>query len=302
MNLDPASGGVITNQPITPGCLDPRRPDHFRLTCGIPVARLSPGGVYITVNVLYQPYVGLDSSQGPTRTVAGYPAQVVTGPDTGGLGCPAAARWTLAATLARRHVEPSEVWILVCLGRPASPTTRRQISTMLATARIAARPPADAPVAGAAPCTAAEVGVLLGADVGGVSQTSALSYGVKNIGSRTCSLLGYPRVQLEAGTRPLPLVYHTGGGPYSVRPAVRPHRIYLRPGAYGSFLLAQWRCDLIDPNGRGQQPIATSIEITLPGQSVSTRRRPTDRTGQPDLAACGGAHRTTVYISPLVGY
>jgi hypothetical protein len=255
--------------------------------------------VYITINVLYQP---LDRSHASTRTIAGYPAQVVTGPDTGDLGCPAAARWTLRATLARAHRQPSEVWIFVCLGRPASPATRHQISAMLATARIAARPPADTPVPGAAPCTATQVSIRPGPDVGGVSQTSALSYAIKNTGARTCSLDGYPRVQLESGAHPLPAIVHNGGGPYSFGPAERAHQIYLRPGAYGSFLLAQWRCDLTNPNGRGQQFTATSITITLPGQSVTTRHRATGRTGQPSLGACGGVHATTIYINPVTAY
>lgn len=286
-SLDPQAAGYLTNEPIPAGC---RGTSRATVTCGQPVTTMGSGGVYVTVQVGYQPPVPLAQATG---TVGDYPADVVTGPDPGTDGCPAATTGTIAATLSRADVQPALIWIYACLGGSSTRQREQQVMSMLRSARIATRPPATEPVPGAPSCTGQDLVVQSGPQLSLVSQEGGLVYAVLNIGRGTCRITGYPRVQLSAPTTSLPFDYQDGGGPYLL-PGPAP-ALYLRPGVYASFQIDSSAC----VTGPGTQ--ATTVEITLPGQTTGTLLPAETRAGLRGLKYCGPAGQT-VYISALSAY
>lgn len=286
-SLNPQAAGYLTNEPIPAAC---RGRSAATVVCGQPIMTMGSGGVYVTVRVLYQPPEPLSQTN---RTIGGYPADVVTGPDPGTYGCPAATTRTIAATLSRADVQPSAVWIFACLGGPDTRQRQQQVASMLKLARIATRPPATEPVPGAPRCGSQDLHVEPGPPLSLMTEERGLLYAVHNIGRRTCRISGYPRVQLSGRTASLPFDYQDGGGPYL--PTGRPPALYLRPGEYASFQIDTSACET------AAGIAATNVEITLPGQTVATSLPAETRIGPRPLSYCPKPSQT-VYISALNAY
>jgi hypothetical protein len=286
-SLDPQAAGYLTNEPIPAAC---RGTNPATVVCGQPVTTMGGGGVYITVQVLYQQPVPLPQAN---RTIAGYPADIVIGPDPGTYGCPAATTRTIAATLARADVQPSQVWIFACLGGPSTRRTQQQVMSMLESARIATRPPATEPVPGAPMCTGRDLVVEPGPPPSLMTQEQGLVYAVLNIGRGTCRISGYPQVRLSAQATRLPFDYQHGGGP-GLLPERAP-ALYLRPGVYAWFQVDTPACETAAGTA------ATTAEITLPGQTTGTVLPAQSRAGARGVSYCGSPGQT-LYVSALTGY
>jgi hypothetical protein len=294
--LDPRTEGYLTNEPIIAGCATAHpRPAKVQ-DCGIPVAAMTPGGVFVRVSVLYQqPEDPLTAS--PNRRLAGFPASVVTGGQPGMVGCPPATRSVISTTIAPRHREPTAVDISACLGGRSTALAREQVRLMLDTATLTTRPPDTTPVRGATPCTGRQLSVGFGPQAGGVSQTEAILYAVRNISSHTCSIGGYPAVQLESRAGPVRAVYRDGGGQYANYPGDPRRPSYLRPGGYASFLIAHGRCQ----TSAGVH--ASRARITLPTAPAVTRvtLAVNDRSGGSGLFVCGDESKI-INISAIHGF
>jgi Protein of unknown function (DUF4232) len=286
-SVDPQAAGYLTNEPIPAAC---RGTAPATVVCGQPVTTMGSGGVYITVQVLYQQPAPLPQTN---TTIGGYPADSVIGPDPGTYGCPAATTRTIAVTLARANVQPSQVWIFACLGGPSTRQTQRQVMSMLESARIAMRPPATEPVPGAPICTSRDLIVNPGPPLSLMTQEQGLVYAVLNIGRGTCRISGYPQVQLSARAARLPFDYQDGGGPYLL--PGRPPALYLRPGVYAWFQIDTQACETQAGTA------ATTAEITLPGQTTGTALPAQTRAGASEFSYCGSRGQT-LYISALTGY
>lgn len=285
-SLDPQAAGYLTNEPIPAAC---HGPGPRTVVCGQPVTALGGGGVYITVQVLYQPPMPLQQAN---RTIGGYPADVVTGPDPGTDGCPAATTYTIAATLSRADVQPSEVLIFACLGGPDT-RQAQQVVSMLTSARIATRPAATEPVPGAARCGGRDLAIEPGPRLSSMTQERGLIYAVRNTGHDTCRVSGYPAVRLFAGMTRLPFAYHDGGGPYLV--PGRPPALYLRPGMYASFQIDTSAC------AAAAGTAVTTAEVTLPGQAATSSLPAATRTGPGPLGYCEQPGQA-IYVSALNAY
>jgi len=285
--LDPQATGYLTNEPVPAAC---RGTAPATVVCGQPVTTMGSGGVYVTVEVLYQQPMPLSQTNG---TIGGYPADIVIGPDPGTYGCPAATARVVAATLARSDVQPSEVWIFACLGGPSTHRTQQQVMSMLGSARIAMRPPATEPVPGAPMCTSRDLILELGPPLSLMTEEQGLVYAVLNIGRGTCRLSGYPQVQLSAHATRLPFRYQDGGGPYLL--PGRPPTLYLRPGVYAWFQIDTSACEFAPGTA------ATTAWIALPGQTSSTALPAETRAGIRGFSYCGSPGQT-LFISALTGY
>jgi hypothetical protein len=286
-SLDPHATGYLTNEPIPAAC---RGTSAATVVCGQPVTTMGSGGVYLTVQVLYQQPVRLSQTN---RTIGGYPADIVIGSDPGTYGCPAATTRTIATMLSRADVQPSQVWIFACLGGPGTRRTQQQVMSMLESARIATRPPATEPVPGAPMCAGQDLIVEPGPPPSLMTQEQGLVYAVLNIGRGTCRISGYPQVQLSVQTTSLPFGYQDGGGPYLL--PGRPPALYLRPGVYASFQIDTSAC--VTAAGTA----ATTAQITLPGQTTGATLPAETRAGVSRLSYCASPGQT-VYISALGAY
>ena len=92
-----------------------------------------------------------------------------------------------------------------------------------------------------------------------------MNFYVKNVGTRTCELDGYPTVQMIGSTKDLIPTLVTFGSDYTVPPVVS-RTILLKPGNRAIFLLGY-----ADMTGYGFDtcPIATTVRITPPGDLAS---------------------------------
>jgi hypothetical protein len=290
-NLQPGSEGYLTNLPIAAACA--HASDGPTSSCGNPVDRLTPRGVYIAVDVLYQ---DPDDTplEAPTQMVAGYPAQLLVGGDALS-ECPPGTATAISTTIAPPNLEPSQVWIFACLGVEAGYAARGQVMTMIATSTLHTRPPASQPVAGATRCATSQTRISPGPRAGGVSQTRALDYAVENVGTRACVLDGFPTVQLGVSGRRASLTYSDGGGPYSSTTFDKPDPTYLVPGGYASFLITQRLCQL-------RAATVTTVTVTLPGQTTAVELPAADQRGTVGLTACPGQRADVIYVGALTGY
>lgn len=286
-SLDPQAAGYLTNEPIPAGC---RGTSSATVACGQPVTTMGSGGVYVTVQVAYQPYGPLPQAN---RTVGGYPANVAIGPNPGTDGCPAATSRTVTATLSRPDVQPSEIWIFACLGGSSTDRTQQQVMAMLQSARIATRPPATEPVPGAPTCTGQDLVVEPGPLLSLATQEQGLLYAVLNVGRGTCRVTGYPRIGLAAQAASLPFDYQDGGSPYLLPGP--PPVLYLRPGVYASFQIDTSACETVPGIA------ATTVEITLPGQTAGISLPAETRGGLRGLRYCAQPGQI-VYVSALNAY
>jgi hypothetical protein len=92
-----------------------------------------------------------------------------------------------------------------------------------------------------------------------------VAFFVTNRSGSTCSLKGYPRVELIASGKPMPFDYQDGGGPYIT--TRKPEEVTLLPRGRAEFLVAKYRCDVGEI-----QPPASVMRVTLPGSSTVLRR------------------------------
>jgi Domain of unknown function (DUF4232) len=126
---------------------------------------------------------------------------------------------------------------------------------------------------------------------GGATGERELTYAVRNVGGRRCSLNGFPVIRL-GGSRPLPFVYETAAGPYLSKSA--PRNVTLASHGVAYLQVAKYRCDL------GDGPRASSIRITMPNNAG--RFIEAVPTTVPGMAFCVGQDRdpgNVVRISPI---
>jgi hypothetical protein len=90
-------------------------------------------------------------------------------------------------------------------------------------------------------------------------------FGLRNDGSASCMLRGYPGVRLLHKGRPLPFTYTWGGRYYGTRGKSKP--VVLAPGHTGWFVVAKYRCD-----GRTLK-LAGKIAVIPPNTSRRIERR-----------------------------
>jgi hypothetical protein len=119
-------------------------------------------------------------------------------------------------------------------------------------------------------------------------------FALRNHGSTTCSLLGYPRVRLLDSKGALPFRYGQGKGNYLLHR--RPRRVVLRPGRSAFVLVVKYRCD------GGVARSANRIALTPPGDRAPlVSRRPARRPGGYEY--CRGGRNdpgNVIQISPVL--
>lgn len=143
-------------------------------------------------------------------------------------------------------------------------------------------------------CSAAALSIAIGRPMSEYTGEESLDIVVTNTGRKTCLLIGYPAVVIQAGKRALPFTYDDGGGAYLSTQA--PTLLTLRPGSQAAFVVAKYRCDV------GDLAAGTSMDIWLPGvpatktMSLALGSFPLCRkfkpTGPPDPG-------NTITVSPL---
>jgi hypothetical protein len=91
-----------------------------------------------------------------------------------------------------------------------------------------------------------------------------VSLTITNIGTGTCSLLGYPTIALfDTNGKALAFVYsHSGDMMVTARP---PSAVDLAPGSSAFVTINKYRCDL------GPGPRATALSLIVPGDSTQLR-------------------------------
>lgn len=140
--------------------------------------------------------------------------------------------------------------------------------------------PASAP-SRAAPCSTASLRLGLAGSPSPATGEHADIYTLTNIGARSCSLTGYPRVTLfDAKGAALPFSYvHESSQYMTDRPPVP---VVLAPGGVGYVLVAKYRCDL------GIAADATRIELTPPGTTTALTGPAMNVGGVGGLSYCKG--------------
>jgi len=106
-------------------------------------------------------------------------------------------------------------------------------------------------------CSAAALSIAIGRPMSEYTGEESLDIVVTNTGRKTCLLIGYRPVVIQAGKRALPFTYDDGGGAYLSTQA--PTLLTLRPGSQAAFVVAKYRCDV------GDLAAGTSMDIWLPG-------------------------------------
>jgi Protein of unknown function (DUF4232) len=146
----------------------------------------------------------------------------------------------------------------------------------------------------AKPCRAGDVWLAASGYVSPMTGEHAAVFMLRNLGHASCSLTGYPKVDLytAAGHR-LAFGYTDGHSMYFT--SHRPRRVVLAPGKAAFFEIAKYRCDL------GISTTATMIKVTLPGPArIMLTRTPVSAWFSFDY--CKGGPRDpgqTIGISPI---
>lgn len=202
--------------------------------------------------------------------------------------------------------------LLVCLtacasstGTPLSPTAAsadgsfaaRPAPTSADPRQTTQRPVPTTPTAKS--CVPEALTVLPGPILSPATGEQGDIYLVRNLGTVTCTLGGYPEIGLTAGSAVLGFRYADGAGQYVThRP---PGTVALPAGADAYFLIAKYRCDV------HVAATATGLLVRLPGQRT-THRLPVQSTsasgrGAAILDYCAGNGEPdpgdTVAISPI---
>ena len=112
-------------------------------------------------------------------------------------------------------------------------------------------------------CATRNLRITLGRTGAGLGHIGMYFY-VKNVGTRTCELDGYPTLQMTANSKPVATLV-TFGSDYTV-PSVSPRDTVVNPGGRAVFMLGY-----SDQTGYGSSrcPTATTLAITPPGNLVS---------------------------------
>jgi hypothetical protein len=178
-------------------------------------------------------------------------------------------------------------------GGSAAPTTsstaRPATTTSTTHATTTTAPPATTTTtATTAMCQSTQLSVspMQGSGAAGTIEMSVV---LTNRGSSTCSLFGYPGMQLlDASGANLPTNVIRGGGPlFPVAAANQaPKTVLIAPGASGSFGLSY---SDVPVGNETSCPTSANAEITPPGNTSSV-------TVALAIAPCGGG---TVHVSPV---
>lgn len=95
---------------------------------------------------------------------------------------------------------------------------------------------------------------------GGATGEHELTYAVRNVSSRSCSLNGYPTVRLfDPG--PMAFVYDNAPGASAYLSSAPPSQVVIGARGQAYLQVVKYRCDL------GQSSLATRIRITLPDRA-----------------------------------
>ncbi|HZZ98251.1 MAG TPA: DUF4232 domain-containing protein [Jatrophihabitantaceae bacterium] len=263
--IDPDAEGFLTNQPIGSNCaITPGAIPRANCGEGEPVANMSNDGVYLTIEVLYQPFQGRPHAG---QRLGDYSARVTSRTRAHSAGCrQTTTRTTVTAAPKTARTQPSAVWISATLCDLSS-QTKQALTAMLATAHIASRPVVTTPVPRAPLCRSTDVSVTRGPRASEPSQGRSLIYAVRNDSAKTCHLEGYPSIRLWARAKELDFSYRDAI--FTPHPPVR--RLFLPPGSYAWFEIATTACST------GTATAARTAAITLPGQSTVTRLRAAPR-------------------------
>jgi hypothetical protein len=301
-NRPPDYSAFLTNDPLNPRCRIDTQTNPSTARCpdnATYIEHLGPGGVEVDVSVIYQkpedrPDNGVD--------LDGYRADIDTGSDAMGncTGSDARSAINVTATPPTNATQPGDVWLFACFG-PNAGTARQEFLALAHTIIVRSRPSDSVPAAGAKPCTGKQLTLAPGTGPGGVSQTFAESYSIRNIGTRTCVISGYPNVVESFDPSVQPTIYHDGGGPYAGIGGTHPRPIYLRPDSYGTFLTSGLDCQE-NTTTKYRRTVPGTTRITLPN-THNPRTITTAGQGSPhgvDITLCKDP--TTIYISPIYGY
>jgi hypothetical protein len=146
-------------------------------------------------------------------------------------------------------------------------------------------------------CPARALILRPGPQVSPMTGEHAVLYALRNRGSVSCTLDGYPQVVLyDAKGAALPLHYTKGGGEYVT--SKKPATVIVAPGASAYVLIAKYRCDIGDVAG------AAALRLTVPATDgvPFVGRDAAATSGVGALAYClGGPHDLgqTVAVSPF---
>lgn len=132
-------------------------------------------------------------------------------------------------------------------------------------------------------CQAAAIGAQLGASD---SATGHIVYAVTltNQSARTCTLEGFPKLQMLASGQDVITNQTEGASPGGPSVNLTPALVTIAPGASASFVL-----QYVDmPDGTQECASASTLQISLPGGGGTI-------TAAVDIAPCGG----DIYVSPV---
>ncbi|MGO8950688.1 MAG: DUF4232 domain-containing protein [Ktedonobacterales bacterium] len=149
-------------------------------------------------------------------------------------------------------------------GSPPS-TPVAQASTPTATASVPT-PSDTATGTGATNCQATQLTVAFQSQQSGLSNFANI-YSLQNISQQTCTLDGYPGVQLlDASQQPVAVTFSQQTTAYLFN-SQNPQLVTLAHGASGYFIV-EWDAAI---NGSGNCPGAAFVLVTPPGDQVSFR-------------------------------
>ena len=164
---------------------------------------------------------------------------------------------------------------------------RPAVSALPVTPGPAVQPAPAGSIQASAPCKGPQLKLsLVGGDAGAGNRVSIL--GVRNVGTRPCSLTGYPSITLldEEGTALAGVRSDRTLGSY-FRPGQTPGPVELAPEGLGFFDIA-WNVVPDESAGQTTCPSAARIRMTAPGDTspVALAR---------DFTPCGGRIRVSPF-------
>lgn len=167
-------------------------------------------------------------------------------------------------------------------GTPTPSTTASATAAVTATVRQANTPTPT--VSSPMPCQTSQLALSFGSS-NGAAGTIVDTFQFKNISSASCTMNGFPNVQmLDSHGNLLPTQVQQGGGMLSNEPGPSPFT--LQPGKISTFEVA-WSD--VPVGSETTCPTASSLRVTPPGQSVFL-------TVNTNIAPCNSGH---LNVSPV---
>ena len=140
-------------------------------------------------------------------------------------------------------------------------------------------------------CRAADFSIAAGFAISPATGQNPLTLRLKNRGSNTCVLFGYPTISLADRRGAIPFRIRRGGD--QMVTARRPTQVLVRPGRSAFVVLNKYRCDL------GDRRLARTLRLGLPRDT--SRRLSLALPPYPRIGYCGkGDGGSTVATSPFV--